>query len=65
MDLFHLDLFHLDLFHLDQFHLDLFQVDFDKNRNQQKLISFARECILRGLDSESSYFSAYFGPLKS
>ena len=36
-----------------------------KKENQQKLIIFARKCLLLRPDSESSYFSEYFGPVKS
>ena len=36
-----------------------------KNENHQKLVICVRKCILLRPDSESSYSSAYFGPVKS
>ena len=36
-----------------------------ENGNRQQLVNFARNCLLLISDSETSYFSAYFGPVKS
>ena len=36
-----------------------------ENEKHQQLINFIRKCVLLRPDPESSYFSAYFGPVKS